>query len=67
MPVTPGEMLAPEENGRVVRVKLPRSALAAFGLPMNVDRFGERIPADVLLGEDGSTRAVRFVQTVSFR
>ena len=67
MPVTPGELLAPEESGRVLRVNLPRSALSTFGLPMNVDRFGERIPADILLGEDGSTRAVRFVQTVSYR
>ena len=40
----------------------PRSALAAFGLPMNEQRAEETIQADVVLGEDGLARAVRFVK-----
>ena len=52
----------PFERGRLVRVKLPRSALTAFGLPMNEERFEERIQADVLVGEDGLARAIRFVK-----
>lgn len=53
---------APVEHGRMVRVRLPRSALAAFGLPMNEQRAEETIQADVVLGEDGLARAVRFVK-----
>lgn len=52
----------PVEHGRMVRVRLPRSALAAFGLPMNEQRAEETIQADVVLGEDGLARAVRFVK-----
>ena len=51
-----------DEGGRVVRVNLPRSALAHFGLPVNMDRANERIKADVLLGVDGLPHAIRFVQ-----
>jgi hypothetical protein len=52
----------PFERGRLVRVKLPRSALSAFGLPVNEEHFEERIQADVLVGEDGLARAIRFVK-----
>jgi hypothetical protein len=51
-----------DEGGRVVRVNLPRSALAHFGLPINMDRANERIKADVLLGVDGLPHAIRFVR-----
>ncbi|HMF56206.1 MAG TPA: hypothetical protein VK619_07660 [Pyrinomonadaceae bacterium] len=54
--------IAPLDRGRVVRVELPRSALAAFGLPVNMDRANERVKADVVLGEDGLARAIRFVR-----
>ena len=52
----------PIDHGRMVRVRLPRSALAAFGLPMNEQRTEETIQADVVLGDDGLARAVRFVK-----
>ena len=52
----------PIERGRIVRVRLPRSALADFGLPMNEQHAEEPIKADVLLGEDGLARAVRFIR-----
>ncbi|HEX8141504.1 MAG TPA: hypothetical protein VF553_02845 [Pyrinomonadaceae bacterium] len=50
------------ESGRVVRVELPRSALTRFGLPVNAERAGEPVQADVLLGDDGLARAIRFVR-----
>lgn len=50
------------DRGQVVRVKLPRSALESFGLPMNQARAGEPVKADVLIGEDGLARAIRFVR-----
>lgn len=53
---------APLDSGRVVRVELPRSALVSMGLPVNMERTGESVKADVLLGEDGVARAIRFVR-----
>jgi hypothetical protein len=55
------EPLRPEESRRIVRVQVPRSALATFGLPVNADQALEPIQADVLVGEDNLARAVRFV------
>ena len=53
---------APIEHGRLVRVRLPRVALVSFGLPMNEQLADESVKADVLVGEDGLARAVRFVK-----
>lgn len=53
---------AAPESGHVVRVKIARTALIAFGLPMNVARAGELITADVVIGDDGLARAIRFIQ-----
>ena len=49
-------------DAQMVRVELPRSAMASFGLPVNIDRADQRVKADVLLGADGLARAIRFVQ-----
>jgi hypothetical protein len=65
--LVPGNPFGGEEASRLVRVKLPRSALVSFGLPVNGERVSERVDADVLLGEDGSPRAIRLVSTASFR
>ncbi|MEZ5365264.1 MAG: hypothetical protein R2748_23780 [Bryobacterales bacterium] len=46
--------------GRLVRVTLPPSAAAWFGLPVDPAAH-EGIEADVLLGDDGVAQAVRFV------
>lgn len=53
---------AQAEEGHIVRVELPRSALASFGLPVNAEAAGGRVKADVLLGEDGTARAIRFIR-----
>ncbi len=50
------------EEGHLVRVELPRSALASFGLPVNAEAPAGRVKADVLLGQDGVARAIRFVR-----
>jgi len=62
LPVAGADPFEPLERGRLVRVRLPRVSLAAFGLPMNEDRAATTVTADVLLGEDGVARAIRFVQ-----
>ena len=57
----------PISNASLVRVQVPRSALASFGLsPIDVPASTAgtapaMVAADVLVGEDGVARAVRFV------
>ena len=62
LPFMPAGPRFPSEQRQFVRVKLPRSALQVFGLPMNMERAREPVQADVLLGEDGRALAVRFVR-----
>lgn len=62
MPLVPGGTSASADGGQLVRVELPRSALVSMGLPLNVESSSERVKADVLLGEDGLARAIRFVR-----
>ena len=50
------------DRGQVIRVQLPRSALFTIGMPVDVNRLDESIKADLVMGEDGIARAVRFVQ-----
>jgi hypothetical protein len=52
----------PMESGEVIRVQMPRSALIAFGLPVNIERADVPVKADLLVGEDGLARAIRFVR-----
>jgi hypothetical protein len=51
-----------QDGGSVVRVELPRSTIVSLGFAVNMDRYGERVKADVLMGADGLARAIRFVQ-----
>lgn len=62
LPVTYGGVANLADGGRMVRVQLPRSAMASFGLPVNMDRANEWVKADVLLGVDGLAHAIRFVR-----
>lgn len=62
IPLMNREALAQMDGGQVMRVELPRSALMSFGLPMDMERAGERIKADVVVGNDGLARAIRFVR-----
>jgi hypothetical protein len=62
IPLMNREALSQMDGGQVMRVELPRSALMTFGLPMDMERATERIKADVLVGNDGLARAIRFVR-----
>ncbi|HEX8706837.1 MAG TPA: hypothetical protein VF723_01135 [Pyrinomonadaceae bacterium] len=62
LPLSYESGLTQMDDGQVVRVELPRSALQSFGLPVNMERANERVKADVLLGNDGMARAIRFVR-----
>ncbi|HEX3560710.1 MAG TPA: hypothetical protein VHU19_16010 [Pyrinomonadaceae bacterium] len=62
IPLMQGGRFTQAEGGRLIRIELPRSALASFGLPVNAEAAGGRVKADVLLGDDGLARAIRFVR-----
>jgi len=51
-----------QEGGQVVRLEMPRYAMARFGVPINEERYAEMVKADVWVGADGLARAIRFVQ-----
>lgn len=62
LPLVDANNLATQDGGQLVRVEMPRTALLAFGLPMNIERADEPVKADVLVGHDGLARAIRFVR-----
>jgi hypothetical protein len=60
-PINYGNTPNLQEGGQLMRVELPRAAMARFGLPVNMDRAGDTVKADVLVGADGLAQAIRFV------
>jgi hypothetical protein len=54
-----GEPLMTGESVRVVRMRVPRSALAAMGIRSMATARADSADVDVLVGEDGVARAVR--------
>jgi len=52
----PNEMA---RGGRIIRVEMPRSALFAMGVNVPLENGAETITADLLVGPDGVTRAIR--------
>jgi hypothetical protein len=51
----------PLGRGQLLRVELPASAMQMVGLPVSDDRLADAVQADVLMGEEGLPRAIRFV------
>ena len=49
------------ESGRIVRVAMPAAELPAYGFIVEPGPVGGAIEADVLVGQDGQPRAIRFV------
>ena len=43
-------------------MRVSRAALAAAGLPMNMERADEAVVADVAFAGDGTARAVRILR-----
>ena len=52
----------PDNDVRIIRVELPRSSLLAMGLGSHAENESEKVKADLLIGADGVTRAVRFAK-----
>jgi hypothetical protein len=62
LPVAQGDDWTPLDGANLMRVELPKSALGAFGLPVEPGLEPERVRADVVLSDDGLLRAIRFVR-----
>jgi hypothetical protein len=62
VPLHPGSSLLPLERVQLLRIAIPRSALAPAGFPVDPVRLHESVRADVLMGEDGLIRGIRFVR-----
>ena len=62
VPVPYSEGFAPGDSGVIIRVEMPRSALADLGYSVDATRAADLVQADLLVGEDGWPRAVRLVQ-----
>ncbi len=60
IPLT-AEAFSSMEGGQLIRVRLPRTALAVYGLPVNQELTDRPVNAQVLLGQDGVARAIRFL------
>jgi hypothetical protein len=55
------DVAPPFERGELLRVVVPASTMRKVGLPVNEDRLAEPVYADVLVGQEGLARAIRFV------
>ncbi len=55
------DVAPPFERGELLRVMVPASTMRKVGLPVNEDRLSDRVYADVLVGQEGLARAIRFV------
>jgi hypothetical protein len=57
----------PMSGARLVRLEVPRETVTALGLDADVSMLGTSSPfvmADVVVGDDGLARAVRFVRPI---
>ncbi|HRI02410.1 MAG TPA: hypothetical protein PLL77_01595 [Pyrinomonadaceae bacterium] len=57
-----GDLEESASGGRVIRVNMTRSALFAMGVNVPLENGSETVKADLLVGADGVTRAVRVVE-----
>lgn len=61
-PVGDPDRIQAADHARMVRVTMPRAALVSYGLPVNPALADQAIEADILVADDGSTLALRFVR-----
>ena len=50
------------ESGQIVRIKVPRSMMVSLGLVSSVEKPASMVDAEVLVGDDGRTHAIRFIR-----
>jgi hypothetical protein len=57
-----GSGLDLDEGWGLVRVQVPRASLASLGVPVSGGSGDDMLTADVVVGQDGLARGIRFVQ-----
>jgi hypothetical protein len=62
VPLPDADDLVPLESGTIVRLTMPRSALASLGLPVSADQANTQIAADLLVDQTGIPRAIRLLR-----
>ncbi len=50
------------ESGQVVRVKVPSSMMVTLGLVSSVEKPANLVDAEVVVGDDGISHAIRFIR-----
>jgi len=50
------------DSGQIVRVKVPSSMMVSLGVKANVEKESELVSAEVVIGDDGLARAIRFIR-----
>lgn len=50
------------ESGQLVRVKVPSSMMVTLGLVSSVEKPSTLVDAEVVVGDDGMTHAIRFIR-----
>lgn len=61
MPVVSAEEIARSGDTYVMPVSVPRMTLAQLGFPVNPQRIGDAVDAELLVRADGTVLALRFV------
>jgi hypothetical protein len=56
------ESFRPNDRVRIVRIQVPYSTLADYGLPVYSDQALHPVQADVMVGDDNVARSIRFIQ-----
>ena len=51
------------DSGEIVRVKVPSSMMVTLGVVANVEKPSHLVDAEILVGDDGLTRAIRFIRS----
>ena len=62
IPLRRGRILEPGEFSQVVRIRLAQSEMRRFGMPVEAGWERSAVNADVVIGQDGMARAIRFVK-----
>ena len=61
IPVASAEEIARASDTYVLPARLPRTSLSQLGLPVDPQRIGEAVEAELLVRPDGAVLALRFV------
>jgi hypothetical protein len=58
----PGTPQQTADGGRVIRVELPAASLFAMGVNVPIENGSAMVRADLIVGQDGITRAVKLIE-----